>query len=84
MGGKDKAYLYFNDEGVDQSQRMKEMVRYYREVLEPAGDVPFIMYGVNDPELEGRGLDSPRSSMHRMACIGDRLRSRSAAFLPSR
>jgi hypothetical protein len=57
IGGKDKAYLYFNDEGVEQSQRMKEMARYYHEVLEPAGEVPFIQYGVNPPELKGRGLD---------------------------
>ena len=57
IGGKNKAYLYFNDEGVDQSQRMKEMARYYREALEPAGEVPFIEYGVNTPELMGRGLD---------------------------
>ena len=57
IGGKDKAYLYFNDEGVEQSQRMKEMARYYHQVLEPAGDVPFIEYGVNPPELTGRGLD---------------------------
>jgi len=57
VGGKDKAYLYFNDEGVEQSQRMKEMAQYYHEVLEPAGEVPFIQYGVNPPELKGRGLD---------------------------
>jgi hypothetical protein len=57
IGGKNKAYLYFNDEGVDQSQRMKEMARYYHEVLEPAGEVPFIQYGVYIPELMGRGLD---------------------------
>ncbi len=44
VGGATNGYRYFDDEGVDLSQRTKEMARYYREVLQPAGEVPYIAW----------------------------------------
>jgi hypothetical protein len=57
VGGSEKAYLYFNDEGVDLYQRNKEIARYYHEVLEPAGDVPFLQYSPYDQEARYLRLD---------------------------
>jgi hypothetical protein len=58
IGGGKNAYLFFNDEGVDMGQRGKEIVKYYREVLRPSGEVPFVGYAL-DPLIEGRarGID---------------------------
>lgn len=57
VGGAKNGYLYFDDEGVDLSQRTKEMARYYREVLQPAGEVPYIDYEVMVTTEKARGLD---------------------------
>src|SRR5216683_2088841 len=57
VGGATNGYRYFDDEGVDLSQRTKEMARYYREVLQPAGEVPYIDYEATTVTLRGRGLD---------------------------
>jgi hypothetical protein len=55
-GGTKNAHLYFNDEGVDLEQRGKELAEYYHRVLEPARDIPLIVYG-KDVELKARDLD---------------------------
>jgi hypothetical protein len=57
IGGGEKAYLYFNDEGVDMGQRGKEIAEYFRKALRPAGEVPFCY--AFDPLIEGkaRGVD---------------------------
>ena len=57
VGGSDKAYLYFSDEGVDLDQRYKEIARYYHEVLEPAGEVPFLQYLPFEQEAQYLRLD---------------------------
>src|SRR5260370_11119693 len=57
IGGAKNGYLYFDDEGVDLSQRTKEMARYYREVLQPAGEHPYIDYMVTDTTEKARALD---------------------------
>jgi hypothetical protein len=57
IGGAKNGYLYFDDEGVDLSQRTKEMARYYREVLQPAGELPYIDYMVTTTTKKARGLD---------------------------
>jgi hypothetical protein len=57
IGGTKNGYLYFSDEGVDLSQRGKEMAAYYHRVLEPAGEIPFHAYGTDDPELKARQMD---------------------------
>jgi Dolichyl-phosphate-mannose-protein mannosyltransferase len=57
VGGAKIGYVYFDDEGVDLSQRTKEMARYYREVLQPAGEVPYIDYEVMVTTEKARGLD---------------------------
>jgi hypothetical protein len=43
-GGPGKAYLYFNDEGVDLSLRKSDLRRYFDSELRPTGEIPFILY----------------------------------------
>jgi hypothetical protein len=57
IGGPQNGYLYFDDEGVDLGQRTKEMVRYYRDVLEPARELPYENYMVTYTAERARGLD---------------------------
>jgi len=57
VGGPSNGYRYFDDEGVDLSQRTKEMARYYREVVRPAGEIPYIDYFTTFIAMRGRGLD---------------------------
>lgn len=57
VGGTANGYRYFDDEGVDLSQRTKEMARYYREVLQPAGEMPYIDYENTPVTMRTRGLD---------------------------
>jgi hypothetical protein len=57
IGGTKNGYLYFSDEGVDLSQRGKELAAYYHRVLEPAGEVPLLDYGMFEPEKKARQLD---------------------------
>jgi hypothetical protein len=57
VGGGKNGYLYFDDEGVDLGQRTKEMARYYREVLQPVGELPYENYMVTYTTEKARGLD---------------------------
>lgn len=57
VGGGKNGYLYFDDEGVDLGQRTKEMARYYREVLQPVGELPYESYMVSYTTERARGLD---------------------------
>jgi hypothetical protein len=57
VGGTAGSYRYFDDEGVDLGQRTKEIVRYYRQKLQPKGEVADIMYMNSDEEMRGRGVD---------------------------
>jgi len=57
VGGAANANRYFDDEGIDLSERTKEMTRYYREVLQPAGEIPYIDYFTTSVVMRGRGLD---------------------------
>jgi hypothetical protein len=56
VGGPEKAYLSFVDEGVDMGQRRLDFVRYYREHLEPAGEVPYLLYPMAPSEQKRRGV----------------------------
>jgi hypothetical protein len=56
-GGAKNGYLYFNDEGVDLSQRVAEMANYYHSELEPNGEIPFIAYFSNSRDIRSRGVD---------------------------
>ena len=61
-GGPADAHKYFDGEGLDLYQRNNEIRTYYRNVLKPQGDVPFVFYltpPVNDrskifDEVSGR------------------------------
>jgi tetratricopeptide (TPR) repeat protein len=57
VGGKDHAYLYFNDEGVDLSLRFKEVAHYYHTVLEPRREAPLMQYFTFLAEGDYRKLD---------------------------
>lgn len=57
VGGTKNAHLYFSDEGVDLWQRGKELAAYYHQVLEPAGELPLLAYGIFEPEEKARHLD---------------------------
>jgi tetratricopeptide (TPR) repeat protein len=57
VGGAANGYRYFDDEGIDLSERTKEMARYYREVLQPGGEIPYIDYFTTLVVMRGRGLD---------------------------
>lgn len=57
IGGTENGYLYFSDEGVDLWQRGTEMAAYYRQVLEPAVEVPLHAYGIFEPEMRARRMD---------------------------
>jgi len=57
VGGADNAYRYFDDEGVDVSQRMKEMATYYHEVVAPTGEIPYIDCECSQVEMRRRGMD---------------------------
>jgi Dolichyl-phosphate-mannose-protein mannosyltransferase len=57
VGGADNAYRYFDDEGVDISQRMKEMATYYHEVVAPTGEIPYIDCQCGEVEMRRRGID---------------------------
>ena len=56
-GGTANGYLYFNDEGVDLSQRVAEMADYYHRELEPNREIPFITYFSNLADRNARGMD---------------------------
>jgi hypothetical protein len=56
VGGPDRAYLHFGDEGVDVGQRTLDFVRYYREHLESAGEVPYLLYPMAASEQKRRGV----------------------------
>ncbi|MEP7148847.1 MAG: hypothetical protein ABI857_08185 [Acidobacteriota bacterium] len=56
-GGAANGYLYFNDEGVDLSQRIGEAANYYHRELEPIGEIPFLAYFSNATDRKARGMD---------------------------
>ena len=56
-GGAENGYKYFNDEGVDLSQRIGEMSRFYHAELAPNGDLPLIAYFSNSNDRKARGMD---------------------------
>lgn len=52
IGGTANGHRYFHDESVDLYQRSEEAVRYYHDVLKPAGQRPYLFYlmpEINDP-----------------------------------
>ncbi|HET8781422.1 MAG TPA: phospholipid carrier-dependent glycosyltransferase [Pyrinomonadaceae bacterium] len=57
IGGTANAHRYFNDEGIDLSLRTKELVEYYKQHLEPNGEVPYVIYFSPRLEWRSRGLD---------------------------
>ncbi|MGB6500379.1 MAG: hypothetical protein WBG19_03120 [Thermoplasmata archaeon] len=57
VGGTTNAYKTFSDEGVDLSQRSKELAGYYSRQLKPQGLRPVCLYWVWDEEKAARGID---------------------------
>ncbi len=56
-GGAKNGHLYFNDEGVDLSQRIGEAAKFYHEELEPNGEIPYLSYFSNSRDRKSRGMD---------------------------
>jgi tetratricopeptide (TPR) repeat protein len=57
IGGARDAHLYFDDEGLDVGQRSKELAQYYRQVVQPTGELPRIAYIGSEVTLRARGVD---------------------------
>ena len=75
VGGTSNAYKYFTDEGLDLSQRSKELVDYYRKELKPNGIRPVCLYWITDEMEAAEGMD----------CFGsDEKRDRPLLDLPQR
>ena len=55
--GTAHAHRYFNDEGIDLSLRTKELAQYYKQHLEPNGEVPYVVYFSPRIEWRRRALD---------------------------
>jgi tetratricopeptide (TPR) repeat protein len=53
-GGSGNAYLRFADEGVDMGQRSADVIRYYREHLEAAAEIPYSFYPLSRSEMQRR------------------------------
>jgi hypothetical protein len=51
------AWIYFDDEDIDMSQRGKELASYYHRVLQPTGEIPYITYNIGLSERKARGLE---------------------------
>jgi hypothetical protein len=58
VGGKNNAWHYFSDEGLDSGQRAKEIAAYYHKNLEPKGETPYIGYPESYSEDDWRGVRS--------------------------
>ena len=71
VGGAENGYLYFNDEGVDLSQRIGEVAEYYHRELKPKGEIPFIAYFSNSEDRKARGMDWRGKDPERDAHIYD-------------
>ena len=56
-GGAENGHSYFNDEGVDLSQRIGEVANYYHAELEPNGEIPILYYFSNPADRRVRGMD---------------------------
>ena len=72
-GGPGRAYVDFGDEGVDMGQRTRDIVRYYREHLEPSGDVPYLLYPMAGTEQKRRGVRTQASNDEEVEvtrCVG--------------
>jgi hypothetical protein len=57
VGGTDKGYLYFSDEGTDLGQRSKELAGYYSNTIEATGEVPLLLYQIQRAERGARKID---------------------------
>jgi hypothetical protein len=51
------AWLYFDDEDIDMSQRGKELASYYHQLIQPTGEVPYITYNLGLSERKARSLE---------------------------
>lgn len=58
VGGKDNAWHFFSDEGLDSGQRAKEIAAYYHQHMKPKGEIPYIAYSESYSEDDWRGVPS--------------------------
>ena len=57
VGGAKNGPKYFGDEGVDLGQRTKELVAYYRQYLQPKGEIADSLYHNSSDELNAYGME---------------------------
>ena len=57
VGGARNGPNYFGDEGVDLGQRTKELIAYYRQNLQPKGELADSLYHSSTDELKAYGVD---------------------------
>jgi tetratricopeptide (TPR) repeat protein len=65
VGRARDAWSYFDDEGIDMSQRGKELASYYHQVIQPTGEVPYITYGLGLSERKERRIEWLGRDMNR-------------------
>jgi len=56
VGGSSEAWRYFSDDGLDNTQRVRELARYYAEHVRGSGRRVYDFYGVPAEEMEARKL----------------------------
>lgn len=56
VGGSSEAWRYFSDDGLDNTQRVRELAAYYGEHVRGTGRRAYDFYGVPGEETEARGL----------------------------
>jgi tetratricopeptide (TPR) repeat protein len=56
VGGSAEAWRYFSDDGLDNTQRVRELADYYAQHVRGSGQRVFDFYGVPAEEMEARKL----------------------------
>lgn len=56
VGGSAEAWKYFSDDGLDNTQRVRELATYYAEHVRGTGRRVYDFYGVPGEEMQSRGL----------------------------
>jgi tetratricopeptide (TPR) repeat protein len=91
VGGTSQAYRYFRNDGIDLGQRDKEIADYCRRRLEPAGEVPYLIYYptfvkpdlIDYRRLKVKALDDPESDDLPPATVSGTLLALASAAAPA-
>lgn len=64
-GGTENAHKYFDGEGIDLYLRTNEIRKFYHEVLEPEGVIPYVFYLTPDVKDPAKTFDEVRTGNER-------------------